>query len=162
MTIAPHLRVQATTPSPPSAAVWYRKSRPLEITGANPQDSIVLTGLGRRPDSLAISMTFYVDGVVKHRQQWFSEDELSEMDSLRTSPGQLAAFMRTRLDDILKMVKREPIDHEQVKHMGDEAVLRRIVPRPTHQLALSFAFETTTFLAWDPTRRRLIVFTECC
>ena len=146
----------------PAGAEWYRRSRTLDITAANPRDSIVLTAVGRRADSLAISMAFYVDGVVKHRQRWTSEDELSEVDSLRASSEKLAAFMRTRLDDILTLVKREPINREQVRHMGDAAVLRRIVPRPTRQIVLSFAFETSTFLAWDPVRRRLVVFMECC
>ena len=150
------------TRSQRTEAEWYRSSRTLDITAANPRDSIVLTAVGRRADSLAITMTFYVDGVAKHRQRWTSEDELSEVDSLRKSPVKLATFLRTRLDDILKQVKREPINREQVQHMGDAAVLRRIVPRPTQQIVLSFAFETSTFLVWDATRRRLVVFMECC
>ena len=150
------------TRSQPTDAEWYRKSRTLDITAANARDSIVLTAVGRRADSLAITMIFYVSGVAKHRQRWTSEDELSEVDSLRASPVKLAAVMRTRLDDILRLVKREPINREQVRHMGDAAVLRRIVPRPTRQIVLSFAFETSTFLVWDPTRRRLVVFMECC
>ncbi len=153
----------ATAPrSQGSQAAWYRESRLLDITGANPRDSIVLSALGRRADSLAITMTFYVGGVVTHRQRWTSEDELYDADSLRTSPARVTAFMRHRLDDILAMVKREAINREQVRHMGDGAVLRRIVPRPTHQVVLSFAFETSTFLVWDPARRRLVVFMECC
>ena len=143
-------------------AMWYRKSRALEITGTNPRDSVVLTALGKRADSLAISMTFYVDGVAKHRQRWTSEDELYDNDELRKSPAKLNAFMRTRLDDILEMVNRDTISWELVKHMGDEPLLRRIKPLPTHQVMFSFAFETSTFLAWDPVRRRLVVFMECC
>jgi phosphogluconate 2-dehydrogenase len=34
--------------------------------------------------------------------------------------------MRSRLDDVLTMVKREPIDPELVSHMGDEAALRKM------------------------------------
>ncbi|MEQ1690582.1 MAG: hypothetical protein ABMA00_04815 [Gemmatimonas sp.] len=145
-----------------STGTWYRKSRALEITGANPRDSVVLTALGKRADSLSISMAFYVGGVVKHRQRWPSEDELYDNDELKKSPAKLNAFMRRRLDDILTMVKRDTIDRELVKHMGDEAMLRRIAPRPTHQVMFSFAFETSTFLVWDPVRRRLRVFMECC
>jgi hypothetical protein len=152
----------SSTAQAPVTTMWYRKSRTLEITGANPRDSIVLTALGKRADSLAISMTFYVGGIAKHRQRWTSEDELYENEELKKSPAKLNAFMRTRLDDILKMVTRDTINHEQVKHMGDEALLRRIVPRPTHHVMFSFAFETSTFLVWDPARRRLIVYMECC
>lgn len=146
----------------PSTAFWYRKSRPFDVTGSNPRDSVVLSALGKRADSLAISMTFYVDGVAKHRQRWTSEDELYDNDELRKTPSKMNTFVRTRLDDILKMVKRDTISWEQVKHMGDGPMLRRIKPLPTHQVMFSFAFETSTFLAWDPVRRRLVVFMECC
>lgn len=156
LSVASELRAQSV------GTEWYRNSRPFNITGSNPRDSIVLRAVGRRADSLAVTMTFYVDGAVKHRQQWSSEDELYEADSLRSAPTRLAAFLRTRFNDILKGVKREPINREQVRHMGDAAMLRRIVPRPTTQIVLSFAFETSTFLAWDPARRRLAVFMECC
>ena len=116
------LHAQATTPA---AAPWYRRARALDLTGANPQDSIVLMATGKRADSLAISMTFYVAGVVVHRQRWTSEDELADKDSLRKAPAKLTAFMRTRLDQVVSAVKREPINREQVSHIGDEAVLRK-------------------------------------
>lgn len=156
----------ATTPSAAAPAKapdpWYRRSRALNITGANPRDSIVLTATGPRADRSSIVMTFYVAGTAVHRQTWQSDDELYEADALRAAPARLAAFMRARLDTVLTLVKRQPINREQVRHMGDEAALRRIVPRPTHQVVLSFAFETSVFLAWDPARRQLVVFMECC
>ena len=151
-----------TREQPAGAAPWYRRSRTLDITGTNPSDSVVLTATGPRPDKLSIEAAFFVGGTAVHRQRWTSEDELYEADSLRRSPARLAAFMRTRLDTVLTLVKRERINREQVQHMGDAAMLRRITPRPTHQVVLSFAFETSVFLAWDPTRRRMVVFMECC
>ncbi|MBL0170374.1 MAG: hypothetical protein IPP90_06500 [Gemmatimonadaceae bacterium] len=156
------LMAAGTPPAQPTAAPWYRRSRSMELTGGNPRDSVVLTATGKRPDSLAIAMTFYVAGAVAHRQRWTSEDELYDVDSLRASPTKLAAFMRSRLDSVLTSVKREPINGELVANMGDEAVLRKIVPRPTRQIMFSFAFETSVFLVWDPARRRLVVFMECC
>ena len=150
-------QVAASTQAP-----WYRRSRVLDLTGASPRDSVVLLATGKRADSLAISMIFYVSGAVVHRQRWTSEDELYDVDSLKKQPAKLEKFMRSRLDDVLGMVKREPINNELVEHMGDEAVLRKIVPRPTHQVMFSFAFETSTFLAWDPVRKRMVVFMECC
>ena len=153
------LHAQATTTA---AAPWYRRARALDLTGANPQDSIVLMATGKRADSLAISMTFYVAGVVVHRQRWTSEDELADKDSLRKAPAKLTAFMRTRLDQVVGAVKREPINREQVSHMGDEAVLRKIEPRPTHQISLSFGYENSLYFVWNPTRRQLALFMECC
>jgi len=146
--------------SPPSA--FYRRSRTFDLTGSNPRDSVVLVATGKRADSLAIVMTFHVGGVVVHRQRWTSEDELYDVDSLEGNPAKLAAFMRPRLDEVLASVKRQLIDPELVKHMGDEAVLRAIKPRPTHHIMYSFAFETSTFLAWDPVKRKMVVFMECC
>ena len=146
--------------SPPAA--FYRRSRSFDLTGSNPRDSVVLVATGRRADSLAIVMSFHVGGVVVHRQRWTSEDELYDVDSLKGNPARLAAFMRPRLDEVLASVKRQPIDRELVSHMGDEALLRAIVPRPTHQVMYSFAFETSTFIAWDPARRKMVVFMECC
>lgn len=125
------LSVATETHAQSSAAIWYWKSRTIELTGANPRDSVVLTAVGRRADSLAVSMSIYVDGAVKHRQRSTSEDELCDADSRKTTPVTMAAFMRARLDDILVTVKREPINRELVRHMGDEPLLRRIVPRPT-------------------------------
>ena len=149
-------------PSPVTAAPWYRRSRALDLTGSNPRDSVVLTATGKRADRLASWMTFFVSDVVVHRQRWTSDDELYDVDSLRTSSARLAALMRTRLDDVLTSVKRQRINREQVSHMGDEAALRKSVPPPTHQVMFSFAFESSVFLAWDSARRRLFVFMECC
>lgn len=147
--------------APPSAA-WYRRSRALDVTGANPKDSIVLTATGKRADSLSIMMTLFVGGAVIHRERWTSEDELYDTEALRGTPDQLERLMRTRLDTALALVQRQPINREQVKHMGDEAALRKIVPRPTHQIMLSFGFENSLFMAWDPARRKLVTFMECC
>ena len=154
--------VAASATSATSATSWYRRSRALDITGANARDSIVLTATGKRADSLSITMTFFVGGAAIHRQRWSSEDELYDTETLRGKPDKLERLMRTRLDTALALVKRQPINREQVKHMGDEAVLRRIVPRPTHQIMLSFGFENSLFLTWDPARRALVTFMECC
>jgi hypothetical protein len=159
---APSLSAQAATAATPVATPWYRRARALELTGRNPRDSVVLTATGKRADSLAISMAFYVSGTLVHRQTWTSEDELADADALRTSPTKLAAFMRGRLDAVLGMVKREKINAEQVTHMGDGAVLKKIVPPPTHQIALSFGFENSLYFVWNPTTRKLMLFMECC
>ena len=159
LSVASESGAQAAASTPAS---WYRRSRVLDLTGTSPRDSVVLVATGKRADSLAISMIFYVSGAVVHRQRWTSEDELYDVDSLKKQPAKLEKFMRSRLDDVLGMVKREPINSELVEHMGDEAALRKIVPRPTHQVMFSFAFETSTFLAWDPVRKRMVVFMECC
>lgn len=143
-------------------ASWYRRSRALDLTGTNPRDSIVLTAVGTHADSLSITMTFFVDGVDVYRQEWTSDYELYDVDSLRNAPKRLDAYLRARLDDIVAMVRRTPIDPEQVRYMGEEAVLDSITPRPSHQVMLSFAFETSVFLAWDPARRQLVNFMECC
>ena len=159
LSVASESRAQATASAP---AAWYRRSRALDLTGTSPRDSVVLVATGKRVDSLAISMIVYVGGAVVHRQRWTSEDELYDVDSLKKEPAKLATYLRERLDEILASVKREPINTELVSHMGDEAALRKIAPRPTHQVMFSFAFETSTFLAWDPGRRRMVVFMECC
>ncbi len=144
------------------AAPWYRRSRTIDLTGASLSDSIVLLATGKKIDSLAISMTFYVGGKVVHVQRWTSEDELYDTDSLRKSPAKLQSYLRGRLDEVIKGVKRERINREQVQHMGDVALLKRIVPPPTHQVVLSYAFETSAFFAWDATKKKLVVFMECC
>jgi hypothetical protein len=157
--LANELSAQTTSPA---ASPWYRRSRTLDITGSNPRDSIVLTATGKRGDSLAIAMTFYVAGSMVHRQKWTSEDELADADSLRASPARLAAFMRERLDTVLLLVKRERINAEQVRHMGDVTLLGKIVPAPTHQISLSFGFENSLYFVWNTTSRRLTLFMECC
>lgn len=149
-------------PQPAGAAAWYRRSRALDITGTNPSDSIVLTATGKRADSLAITLQFYVDGSVVHRQRWTSEDELADADSLRKSPARLASFMRTRLDEVVRHVKRERINAEQVQHMGDAALLKKMRQAPTHQIALSFGNENSLYFVWNAATRRMELFMECC
>lgn len=160
--VAHEARAQASAPATTTTAPFYRRSRTFDLTGSNPSDSVVLVATGKRADSLTIVMTFHVGGVVVHRQKWTSEDELYDADSLKKSPAKTATFMRKRLDDVLASVKRQPIDPELTKHMGDEAVLRAIKPRPTTHVMYSFAFETSTFLVWDPVKRKLVVYMECC
>lgn len=145
-----------------ATAAWYRRSRALDITGSHPRDSLVLTATGQRSDSLAITMEFYVNAKRVHTQRWKSQDELADADSFRTSATKRDAFMRRRLDDVLKMVKREPLKAEQVQHMGDVALLKRVVPKPTHQIALSFGYENSLYFVWNPATKRLVLFMECC
>ncbi len=140
----------------------YRRARTIDLTGANPRDSIVLTAAGKRADSLAITMTFYVNGLVAHQQRWTSEDEMNDIDAIRNSPPKLAAFMTKRLDDALLGVKRQPINREQVEHMGDAAALKKMSPSPTHQIMLSFGYENSIFMVWNAARKRMFVFMECC
>jgi hypothetical protein len=156
----PATHVSAPTQTAPPA--WYRRSRALEITGSNPRDSVVLVANGRRPDSLSIEITFFVSGIAVYRRTWTSADDFADEDARPRSAAALAAFMRARLDTVVALVKRQPINREQVSHVGDEALLRTIAPRPTHQLMLSFGVENTEFLVWNPTRRTLVVFMECC
>lgn len=150
--------------SAPAAAQqpFYRKSHLLDITGKNPRDSIVLVATGPRAERLKIAMTFYVNGAVAHVQQWGSGDELDGQDSLKSNATKLSAYMRSRLDATLAQTQRGPINAEQVQHMGDAALLKRITPRPTHQLALSFGVENTLYFVWNPTKRKLELFMECC
>lgn len=162
LTLASALPARVDGRAQPDPVPWYRKSRPFNVTGSNPQDSVVLTATGPRGDKLAISMTFYAGGAPVYRQRWTSEDELYEADSLRRSRARLDKFMRQRLDTVLVLLHREPINPDQADHMGDVAMLRRIRPRPTHSIVLSFAYETSVFLVWDPSRKRLAVFMECC
>jgi hypothetical protein len=124
------------------------------IVQPNPPDRGPLYGLRRG--------TSRFGGAAIHRQRWSSEDELYDTEVLRSKPEKLERLMRTRLDTALALVKRQPINREQVKHMGDETALRKIVPRPTHQIMLSFGFENSLFLAWDSARRTLVTFMECC
>jgi hypothetical protein len=146
----------------PADAPWYHRARMVDLTGRSPRDSVVLIATGPRADRLRITLTFFVDGQPVHREEWPSEDELYDLDSLRTRPAKLDAFVRTRLDQVLRLVRREPINAEQVRHMGDAAALRSIRPAPTHAVVYSFAFESSVFLAWDAARRRMVVFMECC
>lgn len=144
------------------AAPFYRRSHSLDITGTNPRDSIVLVATGARADKLAIAMTFFVNGAVAHVQRWTSADALADDALLKEPPAKVGMYLRAALDATLAQTKREPINAEQVQHMGDAALLKRITPRPTHQLALSFGVENTLYFVWNPTKRKLELFMECC
>jgi hypothetical protein len=149
-------------PASSTPATWYRGSRRVDLTGANARDSVVLVATGTRADSLAITMTLFVSGAVAHVERWTSADELSDVPPTRQVSASTTRFMRARLDTILTLVKRQPINREQVANMGDVALLRQIAPRPTHQIMVSYGFENSLFLVWDPRRRQMRVFMECC
>ena len=141
---------------------WYRKSRVLDLTGAGPRDSVVVSAIGTQPDSLHITLRLFVAGKEAYAVGWDSDYELIDVDSLDRRPPRLAMFIRHSLDDVLARVKREPIDWDMVRMRVDSTTLNQFNARPTHQVRIRYGYESTVVLGWDSRSGRFLTLWNCC
>lgn len=150
----------ARVPAPPP---WYRRTRALDLTGDGRPDSALLEAAGVRPDSLHLTLTLIVDGLVKHREEWDSSYELALADSMLRRHPQVEALLRARLDSVLSSVLVQRLDAPGVRLMAeDSAILAELEPRPTHRISFWYGYETTVRLAWDAPRDRFVRLWSCC
>ena len=146
--------------APPS---WYQRTRVLDLTGDGRLDSVRLDAVGRRPDSLRISLLLMAGGAVKHREQWGSSYELALIDTLRRDRPQVAALLRAQLDSVLSSVRVERLDAPGVRLMAeDSAILRGLEPPPMLRISFAYGYETTVRLVWDAPRQRFVRLWSCC
>ena len=146
----------------PQSSPWYRKSRLLDLTGAGPRDSVVVSASGTQPDSLHITLKLFVDGKEAYAVGWDSDYELIDVDSLDRKPPRLANFIRHSLDGVLGRVKREPLGLDMVRMRGDSTTLKHFTTLPTHEVRISYGYESTVVLAWDPNSQRFLALWGCC
>jgi hypothetical protein len=148
----------AGAPSP-----WYHRTRALDLTGDGEADSIRVEALGVRADSLAITLSFVVDGEEKHRERWGSSYELTLVDSAARVPPRADVALRAQLDSVLASVVVQRLDAPGVQLMAeDSVVLARLDPRPTHRVSFSYGYETTVRLVWDVSREQFVRLWSCC
>ena len=163
----------AREPAPDSTAVtsvasvahppWYARNRTIELTGDGQPDSIRVEAVGTRPDSLQITLSIFVAGERKHREEWGSSYELALLDSSFRIGPRVDAFLRAQLDTVLASVVVEPIDAPTVRLMAeDSAVLAGLASRPKQRITFSYGYETTVRLVWDAPRARFVRLWSCC
>ena len=161
----------ATAAAPPEVAgaeapapePWYVRARALDLTGDGRPDSVHLEARGARVDSLDVRLTFHVDGVERHREEWGSSYELALVDSARRTGPEAGDILRGKLDSVLASVVTRPVDDPAVRLMAeDSVVLDSLSARPTHLVYFSYGYETTTRLAWDAPRNRFVRMWSCC
>ena len=146
-----------------AAAPWYTRARALDLTGDGRADSARLDAVGVRPDSLRITLTLIVGGVVKHQEMWGSSYELALVDSSLRARPRVDALLRARLDSVLSGVLVQRLDAPGVRLMAeDQAILAGLEPRPTHRVSLAYGYETTVRLFWDAPRQRFVRLWSCC
>ena len=142
---------------------WYRKTRTLDLTNDGRADSVLLQAVGTRPDSLAITLSFIVDGANKHREAWGSSYELVVVDSAARAGSGVDTLLRARLDSVLASVIVQRLDAPGVQLMReDSTILARLDPRPTHRVSFAYGFETTARLVWDAPNERFVRLWSCC
>jgi hypothetical protein len=144
---------------------WYQRTRQIDLTGANSRDSVVLVAHGTRPESLLVTLTFYVGGSVAHEEKWRSDYEMVDLDVADTVPRGVTRFMQASFDSIIGWVKRERLDtvaREDLRLMGDSLALKSLPQRPTHWVTFGYGYETAVFMVWYAQRRRLVVVMTCC
>jgi hypothetical protein len=155
-----------TTPESAAAVAptpWYRRTRAFDLTGDGQADSVRLEAWGARPDSLGITLSFFVDGEEKHRERWGSSYELALLDSAARVRPRVDVVLRAQLDSVLASVVVQRLDAPGVHLMAeDRVVLARLDPRPTHRVSFSYGYETTVRLAWDAPRERFVRLWSCC
>lgn len=153
------------SPAAPATATdaWYRRARALDLTGDGRADSVRLEARGARADSLAIALTLVVEGVPEHREEWGSSYELALVDSAVRAGPQAGALLRARLDSVLASVVVRRLDAPGARLvLEDSAALAGLASRPTHLIAFSYGYESTTRLVWDAPRERLVRLWSCC
>jgi len=150
----------AAVSAPP---VWYSRVRTLDLTRDGRADSVHLQAVGARPDSLRISLSFFVAGEQKHREAWGSSYELALVDSAARWSPRVDTVLRARLDSVLASVVVEDLDAPGVRLMAeDRAVIAGLEPRPTQRVSFSYGYESTTRLVWDSPRERFVRLWSCC
>jgi hypothetical protein len=150
----------AAVSAPP---LWYSRVRTLDLTGDGRADSVHLQAVGARPDSLRISLSFFVAGEQKHREAWGSSYELALVDSAARWSPRVDTVLRARLDSVLASVVVEDLDAPGVRLMAeDRAVIAGLEPRPTQRVSFSYGYESTTRLVWDSPRERFVRLWSCC
>lgn len=137
---------------------WYRRARTLDVTGDGQPDSVRLTALGSRPDSLHVTLSLVVRGEERYREEWGSSYELALVDPAVRARSGVETILRARLDSVLASVGVRPL-----RLMAeDSTALAGLEPRPTRQLSFSYGYETTVRLVWDARRERFVRLWICC
>ena len=145
------------------ATPWYHRTVARDLNGDSRLDSAILAAVGPRSDSLAVSLTLFVDGQEAYKEEWDSSYELVDVaDSLRVPPRR-DDYIRERLDAALARIRTGPLDTASARLLGDgQSALDTIMPRPTVQLTLSYGYESTVALVWHAPTRRFAVLWTCC
>jgi hypothetical protein len=160
---APPAEVPPESAAAAAPEPWYRRGRTLDLTGDGQADSVRLEAVGARPDSLRITLSLLVNGLVKHREAWGSSYELALLDSTTRVSRRVDAVVRAKLDTVLASVVVQRLDAAGVRLMAeDSAALAGLEPRPTHRVSFSYGYETTVRLVWDAPRERFVRLWSCC
>ena len=168
MLVGTALACPAPSPEPKSEGttdpiIWYHEARTMDLTADGHADSVHLEATGTRADSLQVSLTLFVNGEEKHREEWSSSYEVMLRDTTGGGRASLDAFVRARLDAVLASAIVEPLSAPSVRLMAeDSAILAGLAPRPTHRVSFSYGYETAVRLVWDAPRERFVRLFSCC
>lgn len=103
-------------------AVWYQKSRELDVTGDGRPDTLLLQAFGRVVDSMAITFSVITSGDTVLVDDWESDYQLIDppTEAIAIGPGR-DAYVRRALDSTLARV--------QIAAFNDSTLSRPWIPR---------------------------------
>ena len=142
---------------------WFRQARALDLTADGTLDSVTVEARGTRSDSLRLRLTFVVDGRPLFVQEWDAEYQLAMADSAQRHPPGSDREMRTALSRILADVRLSPLDTSFIADFpGDTLALAMARRGPVPSIRVSYGYETTVVVVWDPVAGRFLVAHACC
>ncbi len=139
---------------------WYRHAVGRELTGDGRADSIMIRAWGPRYDSLRIVLSILVDGQEAYSTTWDSDYELIGAELIRGNPAN-DSLVRARLAATLKGVTREPLQKDDFRP-SDYRAAAPIVEKASHQVSVTWGYESHQSLVWDSTSRQFLPFFSCC
>jgi hypothetical protein len=169
-----------------TSRIWFERTRLVDLTGDEVNDSLVLRARGSRPDSLLIRLYGVVNGQVVRIEGWHSDYELIDPPfPVDTNPEVVASFVLTNLDTTMarfsverRMVEAKEFDQYEQECTVDPvpcirqalgpdsalavAVTKDLLGAPRVVITYSFGYESTISKVWSPVARRFLLVWGCC
>jgi hypothetical protein len=141
---------------------WFAAQRAIDLTGDRRVDIVALRADGSSSDSLVITLRFLVDGTERWHEQWNSDYMLVDPPAFPNGERDRAAYVRRGLQRALASVAVEPFDSSQYVLMADPVDSAVVRHPPRTQISLSYGYETTLILYWDPEAKQFHTLWGCC
>ena len=151
-----------STPVPRTAAPWFQAQRTLDLTGDGRADVVSIRAEGPSSESLLVTLTFLVNGEERWREPWYSDYMLIDPPHFPQGEVDRAAYVREGLKRALESVSVAAFDSAQYAMMADSIDSALVRQPPARQIMVSYGYETTLVLIWDPAKRTFRAVWGCC
>lgn len=141
---------------------WFHAQRAIDLTGDGRSDAVTVRADGPSSDSLVITLSFSIGAEERWHTEWRSSYMLIDPPEFPNGETSRSAYVRQGLMRTLESVSVEPFDSTQYVMMAgsiDSTIVRQ---PPEQEISLSYGYETTLTLFWDPKRLVFRLLWGCC